>query len=254
MGKPVATSAGKSTNRLAEIDFLRGVVVLLMVAYHASWNFWYFQLVSYDVRSPLFQLIARLIGSSFLTILGFSLYLGSASYSPKKQLLRGLKLLGWAGVISLVTHLLLAGGVVFGILHLIGVAVIISPLLVKVPRVSGITGLLIITARYIFSGHQITSIYLLPLGLGGTNHYMVDYYPLVPWMGVVLIGIFIGSLLYPKGSRSYNGGEMLARIMALPAFKFFQYLGRHSLIIYLLHQPLLFALTFLVATLTQYVD
>ena len=72
--------------------------------------------------------------------------------------------------------------------------------------------------------------WLVFLGLRFENFFTLDYFPLLPWFGVVLLGIYFGKLLYPKGKRRFNINL---------ENKYLSFLGRHSLIIYLLHQPIL---------------
>ena len=72
--------------------------------------------------------------------------------------------------------------------------------------------------------------WLMWLGLKFNNFNTLDYFPLLPWFGVILLGIYFGKLLYPKGKRRFNINL---------ENKYLSFLGRHSLIIYLLHQPIL---------------
>jgi uncharacterized membrane protein len=67
---------------------------------------------------------------------------------------------------------------------------------------------------------------------------MVDFYPVLPWFGVALIGVFAGYSLYPNGQRRYAWPD-LGRVAPVRGLRF---LGRHSLLIYLIHQPLLIGL------------
>jgi uncharacterized membrane protein len=76
------------------------------------------------------------------------------------------------------------------------------------------------------------------LGFKPSQFYTVDYFPILPWFGVVLIGIFIGNTLYPFNKRRFK----IKDISQLKFVKFFCFLGRKSLIIYFLHQPILLLL------------
>ena len=64
---------------------------------------------------------------------------------------------------------------------------------------------------------------------------MVDYYPLFPWFGVALLGIFAGESLYPAGMRRFDLPDW-SRVAIVRGLRF---LGRHSLLIYVTHQPVL---------------
>jgi uncharacterized membrane protein len=83
--------------------------------------------------------------------------------------------------------------------------------------------------------------WLIWLGLTPDNVCAVDFFPIFPWFGVVLIGIFVGNSLYPGATRKFN----LCDISNSFIIRLFCFLGRHSLLIYLIHQPLLITLLYL---------
>jgi uncharacterized membrane protein len=69
------------------------------------------------------------------------------------------------------------------------------------------------------------------------NFYMMDYFPLLPWFGLFLVGMFCGKLLYPQGSRRFNIHEFtdpVTSALILP--------GRHPLAIYLAQWPVIIGL------------
>ena len=78
----------------------------------------------------------------------------------------------------------------------------------------------------------------VPLGIYPKAIDMVDYYPLIPWFGVVLLGIAVGKWIYPNGTRLFSlpdlGGNAISKAL--------RYLGRNSLVVYLVHQPVLIGL------------
>jgi uncharacterized membrane protein len=72
------------------------------------------------------------------------------------------------------------------------------------------------------------------------DYYASDYFPLIPWFGVVLLGLFLGNTLYSENGRNFflpDWGDLLP-------FRFLQFLGRNSLLIYMIHQPILYGLAF----------
>jgi uncharacterized membrane protein len=77
-------------------------------------------------------------------------------------------------------------------------------------------------------------IWLLPLGIHPPTFWSVDYEPIFPWLGIVLIGMGLGEYLYPEGLRSFTLPQIPEMVVRPLAF-----LGRHSLIIYLIHQPII---------------
>ena len=83
--------------------------------------------------------------------------------------------------------------------------------------------------------------WLFVLGIRPDDLQGVDYYPLVPWAGFALVGTWVGRTVYPEGRRRLRG---FPTAPPRPA-RWLIPLGRHSLLIYLVHQPVLFALLFL---------
>ena len=73
------------------------------------------------------------------------------------------------------------------------------------------------------------------LGIRTGEMYMFDYFPLLPWLGVVLVGVFLGNVLYPEGERRYPLPDFSTR----PMTGLLAWMGQHSLAIYLVHQPVL---------------
>ena len=135
----------------------------------------------------------------------------SGSALAKKFLLRGAGIFSLGLLVTAATWLYLGEGfIIFGILHLIGVSVMLSPLFFRFRRYN-----LIIGSCCILAGFFLTGIYgpwwLLPFGIHPAGFTSVDYTPLFPWFGVVLIGIGIGNFLYKGGVRQF----------AVPAFRIF---------------------------------
>ncbi|HIH26694.1 MAG TPA: DUF1624 domain-containing protein, partial [Methanoregulaceae archaeon] len=81
--------------------------------------------------------------------------------------------------------------------------------------------------------------WLLWLGIHPPTFYSVDYTPVFPWLGVVLIGVFFGNIIYPGGRQRWQPG------VPAPVKETAGFLGRHSLAIYLIHQPVILGVIFL---------
>lgn len=250
----------RSYSRFPEIDLFRGLSIIAMVLYHTFWDLFYFDLIPWDVFVIDPQIIAQIIGASFLLIVGICL---SISYARtvgrvgaagiwRKFVIRGLKLLAWAAVVSLIVYFALDAPILFGILHLIGTSIILSLPFLPRPLLAGAAGIVIIAITKWLVNLPVDSWWLLPLGIGEKNIIMADYYPLLPWFGVVLIGIWAGSALYPGGQRRFKG-MALERINSLPGTAFIRFLGRHSLLIYLIHQPIVFSAVFGLYTLLAHI-
>jgi len=131
------------------------------------------------------------------------------------------------------------GVVAFGILHLIGVSVILAYPLLKYRLANLFLGLCFIAAGVYMRAQEVSSesAWLLPLGVVPENLFMPDYRPVLPWFGVVLLGLFAGNVLYGDGKRPADVPRRAPQI-ARPLVP----LGRNSLFIYLIHQPILVGL------------
>lgn len=217
--------------RVFEADFLRGFAILLMVAFHFSFDLNYFGYVDINIYHGAFWKNFRVvIVSIFLVVMGASLVFAYSGGVNKTKFQKRLLLLG--GAAALITFATIfvfpRSWIYFGIIHFVFVATIVGVLFVRAPWVSLVLGILIIAGYQ--SGHLSTSFiydFLRPhLSL---PYYTEDIVRFFPWFGAVLIGIFMGNRLF-LGLKvpQVNVTEKIA------------FLGRHSLLIYLVHQPLLF--------------
>jgi uncharacterized membrane protein len=234
-----------AASRYWEIDLVRGIAVLMMVLFHTVFDLNYFQIFSIEVYAGFWQYFAFSTASLFLLIVGISLTISRGRVVSKisghqlalKFVYRGAGIFLLGVLVTFGTWLCLKEGLIFfGILHLIGVSVMISPLFFRFKKLNLVLGFLFIVIGY-FLTMVNGPIWLLPLGIHPATFWSVDYEPLFPWSGIVLFGMGLGEYLYQGGERRFN----LPRI---PVF-FVQplaYLGQHSLIVYLIHQPLIILL------------
>jgi len=219
----------------------------MMAIYHLLYDLYYFRVTDTIFTNPFWFYFQRATAGTFLVLVGVSLTLrvnamrrgGERERTIYTVLFqRGLRVFGWGMVITVVTWLFFgwAAAVKFGILQFIGVAtLLIYPFLSWCWTNLALWVSLSLLGR-VLDGITISGPWLLWLGIEPRNHVYVDYFPLVPWFGVVLLGVFLGNLLYPNNERRY-----VLPLSALP-FRPLCWLGERSLLIYLIHQPLLFAL------------
>jgi uncharacterized membrane protein len=232
-------------SRYHEIDAARGVAVLMMVLFHTLFDLNFFQILIIQVYDGFWRYFAFATATLFLLIVGISLTISRSKAMSKISGNRlTLKFVSRGAGIFLLGLLVTAGTwfyiregfIVFGILHLIGISIMISPIFFRFKKFNLVLGLLFIAIGS-FLANVNGPVWLLPLGIHPATFWSVDYEPLFPWFGTVLIGMGLGEYLYPEGER----GFVLPRI---PLFfeQPFTFLGRHSLIIYLVHQPLIILL------------
>lgn len=236
-------------SRLWEIDLLRGIAILMMIIFHTLFDLNFFQIIPVDVITGFWRYFAYATASLFLFIVGVSLIISHARAEQKidgfslikKFILRGAGIFCLGLLVTLATWLYLGEGfVIFGILHLIGISIMLSPLFFSFKKFNILIGFIVIGIGYLISGMH-GAIWLLPFGIHPATFWSVDYTPIFPWFGMVLIGMGIGSLVYPEGVRQFTLLP-LPDIVVNPV----SFLGRHSLVIYLVHQPVIILLLSLV--------
>ena len=236
---------GQKPDRFWEVDAARGVAIVMMVVYHTTYDL--DVLGGYDIQSTsgFWALFADVTAGLFLSLVGVSLAISRARTSLAgrrlfgKYLARGLRVLLYGMILTLVFLVLDMGVVAFGILHLIGVSIILAYPFLKLRFANLVLGTIIFAAgQYVLSQNLTAqSFWLLPFGVMPEGVMMPDYRPLLPWFGVVLIGLSFGNVVYAGGLRPVSLADT-APLLTRPLLP----LGRNSLFIYLIHQPIIIAL------------
>ena len=237
--------------RFWEIDFLRGLAIIMMIVFHLLYDLTYFGGCDLNLHYGFWLYFAYATATIFIFLVGVSLTLSftrankiqnSGQKLYLKYLKRGLRIFSWGLIITLMTWIFLRDGfVLFGILHLIGISIILAYPFLKLRYWNLLLGIAFISLGIYLKNFTFGFLWLVWLGFMPDHFYTVDYFPIFPWFGVVLIGVFFGNLLYPDYTRKFN-------LCDLSNFNFiglFCLLGRHSLIIYLIHQPILLILLYL---------
>lgn len=223
-------------SRLVLVDAMRGFAILLMVIYHFCFDLSYFGLAPFDFYQDRFWLNFRtLILSLFLGLVGVSLVLSSQPrLNVRRYLHRLILLVASAALVSLATWWMFGERLVFfGVLHFIAVASLLGLLFVRAGWLNLIAGV-----GFILFATQYQSAWFDTPGrrwIGLMTHKppTEDYVPLLPWIGVVMLGIFAGPYIVRWLQTHLQGITDTAPIRWLALA------GRHSLVIYLIHQPLL---------------
>lgn len=222
--------------RIWELDAFRGLCVLGMIAVHFIFDLTrLYRIIEWEV-TPLFSFIQNWGGVLFLLLSGACATLGSRS------LRRGLFVFGCGLLCTAVTAGMAALGLAgrsliirFGVLHCLGLCMILWALLKKLPTwLLALLGVLFVAAGLMIRDVIVDTTWLYPLGLTSAGFFSADYFPLLPNLGFFLLGSVLGRTLYRNRQSLLPGVDP-----KLPVLRFLGFCGRHSLLIYLLHQPAL---------------
>ncbi len=246
----------ENKKRIHTLDELRGFAILCMIVHHTfldigdvlglNWGYTVFDKLC--IIQPLFWAIFIIIS-------------GMCSRLSRSTLKRGFIVLICAGIITLVTALIMPlmgfinTEIYFGILHCLGSCMIITgllmPLFRKIDyRIGAVISVLLFFFFYsIESGALLFGLIklplelyksnlLAPLGLHNSSFYSADYFPLLPWIFIFFFGCFIGKIAEE---------EKLPKGMYIKRSKFLSCIGKNSLWIYLAHQPVIYGIMLLIS-------
>ena len=223
--------------RFDVLDGWRTLAIVLMVAYHFLYDLYIFGVISANqlFSAPL-NVLERFICCSFILLAG-----ASARFS-RNNLRHGLIVLG-AGLVVEIGAAVAGQTIRFGVLMLLGSSMVLWHFLgkglQKLPgwSVAAGSGVLFFAARW-WTGRTAVSVpWLYPLGFTAPGFYSADYFPLLPWFFLFLIGTALGGWCL-----AHRENRLLA--VRLPGV--LTWPGRHSLIIYVLHQPVLYGISYLI--------
>ncbi|TCR63703.1 heparan-alpha-glucosaminide N-acetyltransferase [Bosea sp. BK604] len=229
------TTASAAPSRIDLIDVARGLALLAMFVFHFAYDLSYFGLIETDIPvDPSWRWFARCIAGSFLTIVGFSLVLATRKGLNRRAYFRRFAMVaGAAALVTLATRFAMPDSYIFfGILHQIALASLLALPFLRLPAPVVIISAAAVFAVPFFVVHPwLDHDWLLWLGLARVPIRTADFVPVFPWFGCVLAGMALAKIVLPLGGRWQN---WQARI--LPA-RVLAWGGRHSLAVYLVHQP-----------------
>ena len=221
-------------DRIQAIDFIKGIDIVLMVLFNYSVTLDYYNLIRIPSDYLYHYLFPRSIASVFIFMSGVVAYVNYQKHKERstgKYFIRGAKLLFFAMLITLFTYVFVPrNAVFFGILHFFAVTSFLIPVFLKYNKLNLIAGLSIIISGIYLQQQTFNFSYLFWLGIIPEDFSTFDYFPLVPWTGVLLLGVYYGRYIADKTAniKFKNGYSSI-----------FTFLGKNSLIVYLIHQPVL---------------
>ena len=223
-----------AATRVVAVDALRGLAIVAMVAYHVAFDLALFRLVRFDFERDPFWTVARAaIVTTFMALVGISLVLAHRQrVTPARRWRRIAVIAACALAVSAASYAMFPRTwISFGILHAIAFASVIAWPLAARPRLALGAGIAVIAAGVAIAHPAFDAPGLRWIGFATRPPATEDYVPLFPWLGVTLVGIALGDALDRRGFRPI---ALLARVPAA-----LRWMGRHSLAIYMVHQPLL---------------
>ncbi len=237
------------------IDSLRAIALINMLFFHLLYDLYSLGVIDWFYSVPM-KIWQQAICISFIFISGFSFQLG------RKQWKRGLIVLGGASILFIATlliELLIAEGflVSYGVLCFMGSAMLITvPLDLLFKRIKYVhwvgffvSLILFVLLKNINYGTIVFGLFEVPevlyqnyitayFGFPHNGFFSSDYFAILPWIFLYLTGYFAFSI-----AKQLN----LLRFLLKPRIKPLEFLGRHTLIIYILHQPMIFPIAFLIS-------
>jgi uncharacterized membrane protein len=246
-----AASSPASRRRFQWLDTLRGGALIAMASYHFMWDLADFGYLDAEFPSTGWpRLYARAIASTFLFMAGFSLVLAHGSGIRWNSFWKRFSIVAGAAILVTVgTYFAIPQGFIFfGILHEIALASLIGLLFLRLPwPITALAAAAIIAAPNLppetinLRSEVFNAPWLWWVGLSTRMHNSFDYVPVLPWLGPFLLGMAFARI----GAIANGLRQNVSGITQLPSRKRpFAFLGRHSLVFYLVHQPILISVLY----------
>ncbi|KND16520.1 hypothetical protein ADZ37_22810 [Pannonibacter phragmitetus] len=223
------------------VDAWRGLAIAGVVLFHFVWDLEFTGFISGIAYHPLWLGFGRVLAGSFMMLVGVGLALASRTPFRAAAYLRRLAKIGIsAAAITLVTwHVFPATFIYFGILHAIAVATLVGSFFQRTPWwLSLAAGLAIVLVPSFWQSELFDTRWLAWIGFAQSVPPSNDFVPIFPWVGITLIGMAGTKVLVDRRKESAldrflpagHSGDALV------------WMGKHSLMIYLLHQPIMLAI------------
>jgi uncharacterized membrane protein len=208
--------------RYPEIDFARGIAVILMLIFHSFFDAYYFGKI--ELSGAFWYYFPRFIGGMFIFISGLTMAV--ARPKPNRVLRKAFKLSALALLITAVTYYFVPNEfVVFGILHFFALSTLLGYIFLNHTKLHLPVGIVAFLLGVYFHSMNVSSANLVWMGLMPYGFRTLDYYPLLPWFGIFLFGMHFGSKF--RGTKH----SFFENPVAI--------LGKKSLEIYLIQHPVI---------------
>jgi uncharacterized membrane protein len=228
--------------RIVAVDIARTAAIIGMVVFHFALDLGAFGLLEHGTtQSGGWAALARLVAGSFLFLTGVSLVLAHGQGIGWQSFMKRLAVIvAAATAVSAATFFAVPQNFIyFGILHAIAASSLLAILFVRTPAwVSGVSALAIWTVYSLVYRSLYLPIWLGWTGLGVSVRPALDFIPLVPWLASCMLGVAVAKIARPYLRHGRQRSVPFAAQLAWP--------GRYSLAIYLLHQPIILGIMWLV--------
>ncbi|HEY4038325.1 MAG TPA: heparan-alpha-glucosaminide N-acetyltransferase [Burkholderiaceae bacterium] len=231
--------------RLAIVDLARGIAIAQMIGFHFIYDLTYFGWLHIQMTEEAGWIAWRsAIVSQFVLIAGLGVGLSDAAgRSSARFWRRWLQIAGAALLVSVVSAWLFGPRLIwFGILHFVAVALLLARPLGARGSLSLAFGAVLLAVGLTVHDARFDPAWVSWIGLVAHKPATEDYVPLLPWFGVVAIGVGLAGIWRRRG---FSVPPLLQRLDSAPA-RGLQWMGRWPLTIYLVHQPILMGVLFAV--------
>ena len=235
-----------SSKRMEIIDYCRSISIIAMIIYHFSYDLGQFGLIDLNnIMSGPWKIFAILIGTSFLFISGFSFWIMISERFNKRSYIKRLLVLSFSSlIITIVTYFYLGNAFIFfGILHLLAACSILGLIIFKLPYLILIfISVIVFFLPQVYQSDFFEPKYLSWIGFYGKSTGSADFYPLFPWSSSFIMGVAISKIISKK--KYFENLIYLDKTTNILKSTLL-WSGRNSLLIYLIHQPILVGLIYL---------
>ncbi|QCX34557.1 DUF1624 domain-containing protein [Caloramator sp. E03] len=223
--------------RIFEIDLLRTIAISLMVSFHVVYDLNTFAGFNISYTSKTWYWIGK------TSLLLFIFLSGISSTLSKNVIKNGVKVFCFGLMISVITYILFPKEYIrFGVLHFLGICMIIYPLLKKIQKkILFIMAILSLMLGFYFESITLNTWVFVPVGILYNGFSTLDYVPLFPYLSLYIIGIL-------AGKSFYNEKKSLFKLEY--DFGFIRSISKNSLLIYIVHQPIIY---FIILILNKFI-